>query len=50
MAKVGEAVDILRHIRETWAQAIEKDRLEKFPEAALVSKADGGKKDINISG
>lgn len=33
---IDEAVRILSHLRETWAQAIEKDRREKFPELAAV--------------
>ena len=33
---IDEALKILIHLRETWAQAIEKDRREKFPELAAV--------------
>ena len=33
---IDEAVRILAHLRDTWAQAIAKDRLEKFPELAIV--------------
>lgn len=35
-ALIDEAVKILTHLRETWAQAIEKDRREKYPELAAV--------------
>ncbi len=38
-ALVDEALRILRHVRETWSMAIEKDRREKFPEAARLEKA-----------
>ena len=33
---IDGAVKILSHLRETWAQAIEKDRRGKFPELAAL--------------
>lgn len=38
-ALVDEALKILQHLRETWAQAIDKSRKEAHPQAALVEKA-----------
>ena len=48
---IDEALRILRHLRETWAQAVEKNRMEKFPEAELVGKAEKrARSELNVSG
>ncbi len=38
VALVDEAVKILAHLRETWSQAVEKNRREQFPQLALLEK------------
>jgi flagellar protein FliS len=37
---VADALKILAHLRETWAQAVDKARKESHPQAALVEKAE----------
>ena len=48
--KIDEAVKILVHLRETWAQAIEQNRKEKFPDAARIGKAEQVRKSIEMNG
>lgn len=50
-ALIDEALSILVHLRETWAMAVDQEKMKKFPEAALVAKADAERRNpINIEG
>lgn len=37
--RIDEAVRILVHLRDTWSQAVEKDKKERFPEIELIARA-----------
>ena len=49
-ARIDDALRILRHLRETWGQAIEQDRRQNFPEVKLVERAEKTRKSLEMDG